>query len=116
MADFGNSGALNLNSTEVVLCPPRAEDARAFPIACRRPGYSGRLRAGTALKESAMKPEHEPRRVIIREWMSLPREKRSTPEQASAFSTKAATTHTFECSGDRLQRIRGWLEPRIGRK
>ncbi len=62
-----------------------------------------------------MKPQHEPRRIIIREWMSLPRDKRRTPEQADAFTTKAAGTHTFECSGDRVQRIRSWLEPRIGR-
>ncbi len=62
-----------------------------------------------------MKPAHEPRRVIIREWMSLPRDKRRTPEQADAFSIKAAESHKFECSGARLPRIRSWLEPRIGR-
>jgi hypothetical protein len=29
-----------------------------------------------------MKPEHEARRKIIREWMSLPKDKRQTEEQA----------------------------------
>jgi hypothetical protein len=28
-----------------------------------------------------MKPEHEARRKIIREWMSLPKDKRQTEEQ-----------------------------------
>ena len=30
-----------------------------------------------------MKPEHETRRKIIREWMSLPKDKRQTEEQAT---------------------------------
>jgi hypothetical protein len=36
-----------------------------------------------------MKPEHEQRRKIIREWMSLSKEKRQTQDQADAFATKA---------------------------
>src|SRR5437868_4263411 len=36
-----------------------------------------------------MKPEHEMRRKIIREWMSLPRDKRQTEEQARPFAKKA---------------------------
>ena len=36
-----------------------------------------------------MKPEHETRRKIIREWMSLPKDKRETEEHAIAFATKA---------------------------
>lgn len=32
-----------------------------------------------------MKPEHETRRKIIREWMSLPKDKRQTEEQAKPF-------------------------------
>ena len=35
-----------------------------------------------------MKPEHEARRKIIREWMSLPKDKRQTEEQAAAFAMK----------------------------
>lgn len=37
-----------------------------------------------------MKPEHEERRKIIREWMSLPKDKRQTEEQAKPFAKKAA--------------------------
>src|SRR5262249_31798942 len=36
-----------------------------------------------------MKPEHETRRKIIREWMSLPKDKRQTEEQAKPFAKKA---------------------------
>ena len=62
-----------------------------------------------------MKPEHEARRVIIREWMSLPREKRQTGEQAAAFALKTIEKHDFRCSGDRQRRIMAWLSPRIGK-
>jgi hypothetical protein len=37
----------------------------------------------------SMKPEHETRRKIIREWMSLPKDKRQTEEQAKPFAKKA---------------------------
>jgi len=33
--------------------------------------------------------DHETRRKVIREWMALPKEKRQTEEQATAFATKA---------------------------
>jgi hypothetical protein len=36
-----------------------------------------------------MKPEHEARRKIIREWMSLPKDKRQTEEQAKPFAKQA---------------------------
>jgi hypothetical protein len=60
-----------------------------------------------------MRPEHDARRTIIREWMSLPRDKRATEEQAAAFATKAIEKHAFPCSGDRRQRVMAWLLPRI---
>ena len=62
-----------------------------------------------------MKPENKARRAIIREWMSLPREKRQTGEQAAAFGLKAIEKHDFRCSGDRRRRIMAWLMPRIGK-
>ncbi|MGC1303570.1 MAG: hypothetical protein WA840_14470 [Caulobacteraceae bacterium] len=62
-----------------------------------------------------MKPEQRHRRIIIREWMALPKAERLTADQAAAFATRTAQTRTFECSGDRRQRILGWLAPRIGR-
>jgi hypothetical protein len=60
-----------------------------------------------------MRPEHDARRKIIREWMSLPQDKRATVEQATAFAKKAIENHEFRCSGDRQQRIMAWLLPRI---
>lgn len=36
-----------------------------------------------------MRPEYEARRKIIREWMSLPKDKRQTGEQAKPFAKKA---------------------------
>jgi hypothetical protein len=62
-----------------------------------------------------MKPEHTARRAIIREWMSLPRDKRQTATQASAFALKTMEKHDFRCSGDRQRRILVWLMPRVGR-
>ena len=35
-----------------------------------------------------MKPEHEERRKIIREWISLPKDERQTEEQAKTFAKK----------------------------
>jgi hypothetical protein len=45
-----------------------------------------------------MRPEHEARRKIIREWMSQPKEKRQTKEQAEAFANKVK--ERVPCSGD----------------
>jgi hypothetical protein len=61
-----------------------------------------------------MKPEHAPRRAIIRDWMALPREQRHSVEQATAFAARAARMHDFRCAGDRSARILAWLRPRIG--
>jgi hypothetical protein len=61
-----------------------------------------------------MKPEHNARRAVIREWMSLPQSERRTTDQAAAFAAKAAAK-PFPCSGDRYQRILVWLSPRISR-
>ena len=52
-----------------------------------------------------MRPEHDARRAVIREWMSLPKEKRKTEEQAAAFAKKAM--ERVPCSGDVYQRIMG---------
>jgi hypothetical protein len=60
-----------------------------------------------------MRPEHDARRAIIREWMSLPRDKRATEEQATAFAMKVIEKHEFRGSGDRQQRVMAWLLPRI---
>ena len=62
-----------------------------------------------------MRPEHDARRAIIREWMSLPRDKRQTEEQAAAFAMKAIEKQDFRCSGDRHQRVMAWILPRTGK-
>ena len=60
-----------------------------------------------------MKPEHEARRKIIREWMSLPKEKRQTEEQAKPFAKKSM--ERIPSSGDAFGQIMKWLQPRIGK-
>ncbi len=60
-----------------------------------------------------MRPEHEARRKIIREWMSQPKLKRQTKEQAEAFAIKVK--ERVPCSGDPYHRIMGWLVPRIAK-
>jgi len=62
-----------------------------------------------------MKPEHGPRRAIIREWMSLPRDKRQNGEQAAAFAAQAVERHQFRSRGDRYRQVLIWLLPRIGK-
>ena len=59
-----------------------------------------------------MKPEHETRRKIIREWMSLPKDKRQT-ETAKPFAKKAM--ERIPSSGDPYRLIMRWLLPRIGK-
>jgi hypothetical protein len=61
----------------------------------------------------SMKPEHETRRKIIREWMSLPKDKRQTEEQAKPFAEKAM--ERIPSSGDPYGQIMSWLLPRTGR-
>jgi hypothetical protein len=56
-----------------------------------------------------MKPEHETRRKIIREWMSLPKDKRQTEEQAKPFAKKAM--ERIPSSGDPYRQILGGCCP-----
>jgi hypothetical protein len=56
------------------------------------------------------------RRSIIREWMTLPREKRQSHQQALAFTKAAVERHSLP----RSRRMPGdvimtWLRPRTGR-
>jgi len=61
-----------------------------------------------------MKPEHEERRKIIREWMALPREKRQTDAQVEAFARKMTGRIAFR--PDPYRQIVSWVQPRAGRK
>ena len=62
-----------------------------------------------------MRPEHEARRTVIREWMSLPRDRRQSKEQAAAFAAQAMETHKLTCSGDPHARCVAWLLPRTAK-
>jgi len=57
------------------------------------------------------------RRIVIREWMALPREKRQSEEQAAAFAKKAAQSHSLRCSSrrDPYAIVLAWLLPRTGK-
>ena len=64
---------------------------------------------GTAKME-----DHETRRKIIRQWRSLPKDKRQTAEQAAAFVRKAVEENELQPSRrDPYQRMIGWLLPRM---
>src|SRR5271165_5286161 len=93
----------------------------AIGLATAKPSTSGRnmrYACGSRFpefKRLKMRPEHEARRTVIREWMSLPRQSRQTEEQAAAFATQATEKHKFTCSGDRHRRIMAWLLPRLAK-
>lgn len=61
-----------------------------------------------------MKPEHEERRKIIREWMALPQEKRQTEAQVEAFARKMTGRISFR--PEPYRQIVSWVQPRAGRK
>jgi hypothetical protein len=69
-----------------------------------------------------MKPEHEARRRIIREWRSLPKDARQTEEQAEAFAKRVMDRVSLSGLGYRgatrpspYPMIMRWLLPRIGK-
>jgi hypothetical protein len=52
--------------------------------------------------------DHETRRKIIRQWRSLPKDKRQTAEQAGAFAKKAVEENELQPSRrDPFQRVMG---------
>jgi hypothetical protein len=63
-----------------------------------------------------MMEDHETRRKVIRQWRSLPKDKRQTAEQAAAFAKKAVEENKLQpCRRDPYQRVMGWLLPRVGK-
>ncbi len=55
------------------------------------------------------------RRTIIREWMTLPRDKRQTGQQARAFTKAALQRHQLPRSRRTPHVIvMAWLRPRTG--
>ena len=49
-------------------------------------------------------------RECVRRWRTLPKDQRSTYEQAAAFATSLLDEIDFPTSGDRYHFIRGWLQ------
>jgi hypothetical protein len=72
------------------------------------------IRAAAALREITMRPDHDLRRKVIREWMSLPRDSRLTQEQAAAFATRVIQVNAIGRE-DPYDTVMGWLSPRTGR-
>jgi hypothetical protein len=63
-----------------------------------------------------MRPDHDVRRKVIRQWMLLPRDKRQTREQAEAFATRVLQTEAVHRGRDNPhETIMAWLSPRVGR-
>ena len=66
--------------------------------------------------ESHNMENRETRRKIIRQWASLPRDKRQTEEQAAEFAKKAIERNELQPNRrDPYQRVMAWLLPRTGR-
>jgi hypothetical protein len=60
--------------------------------------------------------DHETRRKIIRQWMALPKDKRETAEQATAFAKQAVEQNELQRDRrDPYKRMMGRLLPRVGR-
>jgi hypothetical protein len=68
--------------------------------------------------------DHNIRRKLIREWMTLPKDKRQTEEQVTAFAKKAIDQNEFhrsrrdpqqEFRRDPYQKVIGWLLPRAAK-
>jgi hypothetical protein len=58
----------------------------------------------------------EMRRAVIRQWMTLPREKRQTEEQTADFAAKAVQRHELPRSRrDPYRVMMDWLLPRTGK-
>jgi hypothetical protein len=63
-----------------------------------------------------MRPENDLRRRVIREWMSLPRDKRQNQEQAAAFASKVVQTNAIgPHRADPYSIVMAWLSPRTGK-
>src|SRR5437764_1059344 len=57
-----------------------------------------------------MRPEHDTRRAIIREWMSLPKEKRRTGKQAETFAEEPELAANGDGQRRRLNVLQSYAE------
>jgi hypothetical protein len=70
---------------------------------------------GQTLKRLTMRRDREIRRRIIREWMSLPHEKRLTLEQAATFAVTVEANSIRRSRKGPRHTVMVWLSPRVGR-
>jgi hypothetical protein len=96
-----------------MLIPPKTGSLFHAEI-CRDKAHTSLIfNGGTEEGPIGMRPEHDARRAIIREWMALPKEKRQSEEHAAIFAKKVVDR--VPCGGDPYRRIMGWLSPRLGK-
>jgi hypothetical protein len=58
----------------------------------------GTARTAPSSREAANMEDHETRRKVIRQWMTLPKDKRQTAEQAAEFAKKAVEQNKLQAS------------------
>jgi hypothetical protein len=98
--------------------PTAPGGARAIlPTSCRHPlRHCGRNATVPKIIKGSKMVDHETRRKVIRQWMSLPKDKRQTPDQAADFARKAVEQNELQPSRrDPYERVVSWLLPRTGR-
>jgi hypothetical protein len=82
----------------------------------RREAKSGSGRSRRRILKEIYVAKSSPRRTVIREWMSLAREKRQSTQQASTFAEAAMQRHRLPRSRRAPHNvIMAWLRPRVGR-
>jgi hypothetical protein len=91
------------------------QKARLFSKSRRRVGHSYRIQELRELISGTKMIKPHARRLIIAEWLSLPKEERETKQQACVFAVKAAARYQFECVGDPQKEIMEWLSSHIGK-
>jgi len=63
-----------------------------------------------------MRPDHDLRRKVIRQWMLLPRSQRRTRAQAEEFAAKILAANTFGPGHNEPRlRVMGWLSSRMAK-
>jgi hypothetical protein len=68
------------------------------------------------IEGAANMEDHKTRRKVIRQWTSLPKDKRHSTEQAVEFAKKTVEQSEFQASRrDPYERVMSWLLPRTGK-
>jgi hypothetical protein len=56
------------------------------------------------------------RRLLLAEWLSLPKEKRMTKLQAIEFALKAVRRYPFKSNGEPYLEVVHWLSLHVGKR